>query len=216
MTSMTNFAPRDYLLIQADKVFNAFGYRHTSMGEIARVAGVSRQGLYHHFANKPQLFAAVIEMVHADTINEAAAARDAARTGGAGLEDVVTAMLDARFGELLRAVMGSPHHDELLDEISKRCADVVTAHAIRFHKMLIEVIQDEIDSGRFRLADDVRPDDLALAFATIARGINIKQPPPNPGDVRDDYARHVRLILRGAGVLTPQPDMPASDHRCRS
>ncbi len=195
---MTSLSPREYLLTRADKVFNAFGYRRTSMGEIARVAGVSRQGLYHHFPNKPELFAAVIDMVHADTISRSLMARDAARARGADFQEVITAMLDARFGELLRAVMASPHHDEILEEISKRCADIVTVHAVQFHKMLVEAIEDEIALGRLRLAEDVPPGELALALATMARGINIKQPPPDPKSVRDDYARHTRLILNGA------------------
>src|SRR5258708_23382447 len=37
-------------------VFARYGYRKTSMDEVARAAGVSRQGLYLQFANKEELF----------------------------------------------------------------------------------------------------------------------------------------------------------------
>jgi TetR/AcrR family transcriptional regulator of autoinduction and epiphytic fitness len=37
-------------------VFARFGFRKTSMDDIARAAGVSRQGLYLSFANKEELF----------------------------------------------------------------------------------------------------------------------------------------------------------------
>ena len=37
-------------------VFARFGYRKTSMDDVARAAGVSRQGLYLSFANKEELF----------------------------------------------------------------------------------------------------------------------------------------------------------------
>jgi AcrR family transcriptional regulator len=44
------------LLTAAVGVFARFGYRKTSMDEVARAAGVSRQGLYLLFADKEELF----------------------------------------------------------------------------------------------------------------------------------------------------------------
>jgi AcrR family transcriptional regulator len=42
-------------------VFARFGYRKTSMDDVARAAGVSRQGLYLSFANKEELFRRAVE-----------------------------------------------------------------------------------------------------------------------------------------------------------
>ncbi|MDP9010981.1 MAG: TetR/AcrR family transcriptional regulator [Pseudomonadota bacterium] len=44
------------LLEAAIGVFARFGYRKASMDDVARAAGVSRQGLYLSFANKEELF----------------------------------------------------------------------------------------------------------------------------------------------------------------
>ncbi|HEY2529952.1 MAG TPA: helix-turn-helix domain-containing protein [Xanthobacteraceae bacterium] len=44
------------VLDAAVSVFARFGYRKTSMDDVARAAGVSRQGLYLSFANKEELF----------------------------------------------------------------------------------------------------------------------------------------------------------------
>jgi AcrR family transcriptional regulator len=44
------------LLDAAVGVFARFGFRKTSMDDVARAAGVSRQGLYLSFANKEELF----------------------------------------------------------------------------------------------------------------------------------------------------------------
>lgn len=41
-------------------VFARFGFRKTSMDEVARAAQISRQGLYLHFANKEELFRATV------------------------------------------------------------------------------------------------------------------------------------------------------------
>ena len=41
-------------------VFLRYGYRKTSMDDLARAAGISRQGLYLHFASKDELFKAAV------------------------------------------------------------------------------------------------------------------------------------------------------------
>jgi TetR/AcrR family transcriptional regulator, regulator of autoinduction and epiphytic fitness len=57
----TDDARRRKLLETAVAVFTRFGYRKTSMDEVARAAGVSRQGLYLHFSTKEELFGAAVE-----------------------------------------------------------------------------------------------------------------------------------------------------------
>jgi AcrR family transcriptional regulator len=47
---------RDALLEAAVGVFARYGYRKASMDEVARAAGVSRQGLYLQFSDKEELF----------------------------------------------------------------------------------------------------------------------------------------------------------------
>jgi AcrR family transcriptional regulator len=49
------------VLDAAIAVFARFGYRKTSMDDVARAAGVSRQGLYLSFANKEELFRRAVE-----------------------------------------------------------------------------------------------------------------------------------------------------------
>ncbi len=53
-------ARRAGLLEASLAVFARFGFRKTSMDEVARAAQISRQGLYLHFANKEELFKATV------------------------------------------------------------------------------------------------------------------------------------------------------------
>src|SRR5271170_2107455 len=54
-------APRRKALLEASiGVFARFGYRKTSMSDIAHAAGFSRQGLYFYYANKEELFRATV------------------------------------------------------------------------------------------------------------------------------------------------------------
>src|ERR1700736_7091998 len=52
----TGASRREALLEAAVGVFARYGFRKTSMDDVARAAGVSRQGLYLLFANKEELF----------------------------------------------------------------------------------------------------------------------------------------------------------------
>ncbi len=54
---------RRKLLDAAIGVFLRFGFRKTSMDEVARAADVSRQGLYLYFATKEDLFRAAVAQV---------------------------------------------------------------------------------------------------------------------------------------------------------
>jgi len=67
---------RKAILDAAVLVFARFGYRKTSMEEVARAAQLSRQGLYLHFANKEDLFRAGTRHLIETALEDAIAALD--------------------------------------------------------------------------------------------------------------------------------------------
>jgi AcrR family transcriptional regulator len=71
-TSKVYDARRHKLLDTALLVFARFGFRKTSMDEVARAAGVSRQGLYLHFSTKEDLFRATAQHSLATALQAAA------------------------------------------------------------------------------------------------------------------------------------------------
>src|ERR1700761_576015 len=54
------------LIAAARQLFAADGFAEVALETIVRAAGVTRGALYHHFADKTELFAAVFEQVEAD------------------------------------------------------------------------------------------------------------------------------------------------------
>src|SRR5436190_11360203 len=55
--TVPELSPRRATLVEiATSVFTRYGFKKTSMDDVARAAGLSRQGLYLHFANKEELF----------------------------------------------------------------------------------------------------------------------------------------------------------------
>lgn len=69
-------ATRRTLLDAARRLFGADGYAAVGTERIAREAGMTRGALYHQFADKTDLFAAVLEEVEAEIAARMAAAAD--------------------------------------------------------------------------------------------------------------------------------------------
>lgn len=66
-------ATRSALLAAARPLFAEHGYAAVSTDQIARAAGVTRGALYHQFAGKEELFAAVFEEVEGEIADRLAA-----------------------------------------------------------------------------------------------------------------------------------------------
>jgi AcrR family transcriptional regulator len=71
-------ATRDALVAAARVLFAEHGYREVSTETIVRAAGLTRGALYHHFADKTELFAAVFEAIEAEVIERIRTAVEAA------------------------------------------------------------------------------------------------------------------------------------------
>ncbi len=67
------------MLASARSAFGRLGYADVSLAEIARDAGATTGALYHHFADKKALFAAVAEDIEAELV--AHLVRSAPQTG---------------------------------------------------------------------------------------------------------------------------------------
>jgi AcrR family transcriptional regulator len=71
-------ATRAALVTTARRLFAERGYAHVPAEEIVAAAGITRGALYHHFADKQQLFCAVFEELEDEVTAEIAAAIAAA------------------------------------------------------------------------------------------------------------------------------------------
>jgi AcrR family transcriptional regulator len=80
-------ATRDALVAAGLALFGARGYADVGTEEIVRTAGVSRGALYHQFADKAELFAAVFI-----SVEETTSARIVAAVAAAGPDDPIAAM----------------------------------------------------------------------------------------------------------------------------
>jgi AcrR family transcriptional regulator len=87
-------ATRAALVTTARGLFAERGYAQVPAEEIVTAAGVTRGALYHHFADKRQLFRAVFEELEAEVTAEIAAAIAAAPDRSAGMVAGLSRFLD--------------------------------------------------------------------------------------------------------------------------
>src|ERR1700754_5132035 len=80
-------ATREALVAAARALFAARGYADVGTEEVVRDAGVTRGALYHHFADKTELYAAVFEAVEAEVIGRIGVA-----VAASGLTDPIALM----------------------------------------------------------------------------------------------------------------------------
>lgn len=97
----------DYILTAALEAFLQYGFKKTSMDDIAKAAGITRQGLYFHFKNKDEIFAASIQKALHDGLQAASAAL---KENGAPLERKLFRALDAWYGSYA-GLFGSERSD---------------------------------------------------------------------------------------------------------
>ncbi|MFX1756560.1 helix-turn-helix domain containing protein [Rhodococcus sp. As11] len=95
---------RTALLDAALEVFLRDGYAAAATEEIVSVAGVTRGALYHHFADKRDLFRGVIERIQKETEGSLAPA-EPIEDAWEGFTSAVLASLDAVYDQATRRLL---------------------------------------------------------------------------------------------------------------
>jgi AcrR family transcriptional regulator len=118
------------------QLFNRYGYRKTSIDDIALAAQVAKRTVYLHFENKAAVFLAILEYL-GDQVRLRSAAAE--RAGGTAAERL-TGLLDAYFGMAFELFSKSEHMPELEETFSKlaraRIDDLHTEYEDRLVRFL--------------------------------------------------------------------------------
>lgn len=146
-------------------VFARYGFRKASMDEVARAAGVSRQGLYLQFANKEELFRRALE--HSLNSQLTAALAALARTGE-GLEARLIAACDAWSGRFVGA-LGADATD-LMCASTSLAGTTLSRYESQFEAAVARAIADSPLEG-YCAERDLCPKELARTLHATARGL---------------------------------------------
>jgi AcrR family transcriptional regulator len=175
---------RRALLEAAITVFMRFGFRKTSMDEVARAAHVSRQALYLHFSSKDELFRAAVKHLLEGSLQAAA---QAARDPQLSVEQKLVRVFDAWMGRYV-GMYGADASD-LAEAAGTLVGPLFTEHEGQFTELCARII------GAGGLAAAYRPAGLTarqLADTLYATGRGLKHSSPS----REAFGRSMTVAVK--------------------
>ena len=184
-------ARRAAIVAAAAGVFLRYGFKKTSMDELARAAGLSRQGLYLHFATKEAIFKAALLQMIADmrALSRAALAQD-----DQSIEDqLLGAFAALHCGEIGRA--GAEHMSELLATSAQLIGPVVDELESGLVADVARALRSAGVAARWKPAGLSARD---LAEHLYAASYGLKHRVAGPAEYHEHMRVAVRIICRGA------------------
>ena len=198
-------ATRERILEAAFGRFASYGFRRTSMEDIAAAAGVSRAALSLQFRNKEAIFRALSEALHGEALRGA----ERALATAAPLAERLRLGVEAKSLRFVEIAYGSPHGGELLDESNRLCGDLPADAGRRFQALLARAFRAAAEAGEIDLAaGGLTPAGAAELFCRSASGLK------GPGVTVETFRRQLASLaqLFAAGLrpaAEPRPVTPA-------
>ena len=183
-------ARRAAILEAATGVFLRYGFKKTSMDDLARAAGLSRQGLYLHFATKEALFKEAVLQVLTTT---RAAGRAAIAREDLDVEARLLGAFEAVHGHAI-GEPGAEHMNELLATSVQLVGPVFDELEQGLVADVARVLRSTGVAARWKDAG-VSAKDLAEHLHAASHGL--KHRVATHADYRDRMRVAVRIVCRG-------------------
>jgi TetR/AcrR family transcriptional regulator, regulator of autoinduction and epiphytic fitness len=176
---------RRRLLDAALATFMRFGFRKTSMEEVARAAQLSRQGLYLHFSTKEELFRATVRHALDSGLG---AASERLHDPALALEQKLGGAFEQWTGRYV-GMVGADVTD-LHEAIDLHLGPLLAEHEERFLEAVARVIRAAGLPAACRAAG-ISARQIADTLAAAARGL--KHGCRSPGEFAERFAVAVRV-----------------------
>ncbi len=180
---------QDAILDAAFGAFAAYGYRRTSMEDIARAAGLSRTALYLHFRSKEDVFRSMGVRYFAQALLDMEAALNAP---GQSAEDALFACFVAKDGKLMDVVLSTPHGPELMDTGMSASPDLMKTVVIKTADVLCRWLEQRGLPPGLGTAQ-------SLSGTIVTALIGLKSTARSMDDLRAGEAQLARLVARALG-----------------
>ncbi|TWB37596.1 TetR/AcrR family transcriptional regulator [Nitrospirillum pindoramense] len=159
--------PGTELLTRVRQAFLTYGYSDLTMVDLAEACGFTRRALYHYFRNKEDAFKASTWHENTMLIRAGLEAGGRVRQAGGSALDIITEVMDVRYGYARRVLAKSPHIIDLTAEVLKRCRDQMVEAAAHFQSLLEKLLRELEGEGLLRLAPEFTH---AMAAQTLSDG----------------------------------------------
>lgn len=139
---------RQAILGSAFEAFRLYGFKRTSMEDIARGAGMSRAALYLHYRNKEDIFRSLAQGYYDSAAEQVAAVLT--QPGPAG--EVLERAFHTQAGPVFEALLSSPHGQELLDTKYAHTEDIVAMGEARLAGIYADWLERQARAGNVDLS----------------------------------------------------------------
>lgn len=153
------------LLEAAIGVFARYGYRKSSMEEVARAARISRQGLYLHFPAKEELFRAMVNHVLSTSLH---AAQKVLRQEDLPLDIRLLRAFDQWMGKYVGVVAADA--SDLVQAAQSLVGGEVQAYERRFFECALEAVTPSVLAKTYA-GWGISPAHLISSLVATARGL---------------------------------------------
>ena len=186
---------RESIIRAAHAQFRLYGYRKTSMEDIAGELGISRASLYSYFKNKDEIFRSVSIWLHERAMADAEKCLVGSWDRKNVSSKIVQALL-ARHLSFHEEQFHSVYAEELQDEYSRLCGDVVVKSNEKFQRLLADGLDAAVKEMLIYVdLADVNTAEVAEVFNLAAAGL--KRGAVIPGLFETRVTRMVNIIVAG-------------------
>lgn len=186
-----NRAKREAVYEAAANVFAQYGFRRTTMNDIAQAAGISRPALYLMFENKENLFQGLAAFRLDQAIEQAL---DVLAGSGDTSERFIEALLvfERIFYE---PIADSPHGAELMDISQSLASELMMKDIVRLHAALAKTLSDAEQAGEVSFDDS--PLKARSFVELLFTGLNgIKKKASNTAEFRKMVRQITEIFLQ--------------------
>ncbi|MCO6188113.1 TetR/AcrR family transcriptional regulator [Rhizobium sp. L1K21] len=182
---------RAAVLSAAIRTFLDYGFKRTTMDDIAKAAGMSRPALYLVYKNKKDIYrACVTDML--ETLKERLEEIIASE---AAPQESVYAILEAGIINPFRLLAQTAHGQEIFDMKSELAADLFEAWMGALEATTAATLKRAAENGKIALDDArMKPEDIAAVIVDGAEGIKLRM--GEDGDIEGRIHALLDLILR--------------------
>jgi len=154
------------ILASALEAFATYGFRKTSMDDIAKRAGMSRPAVYLHYKNKEAIVRSLTRAHYAEKIENVSKAL----AGEGSVSDRLAHAIDAQVKGLAE-ILTSPHGMEMLDTSKSTASDILAEGEAEMTALYADWLRREDSAGRVRLPNG--PDETAKTITATVMGVKL-------------------------------------------
>jgi len=181
---------RQTILLSAWEVFAAYGFRRTSMQDIADKAGISRPALYLEFNNKTDIFRGLAKSIFRQNIanvEEVFATDDL-------LKDKLLKALVISFADFYQQIENTPHGEELLSVKTELASDIYLDWLDDIKSTICSGIQKACEAGDVDIGNSgVGAEEIARIVINTMHGSKSRQ--TSEVELRNQAENVVTLVM---------------------